>query len=878
MSIIKFVALMAAFMPCSEVCFVSAMADTADSTSAPKFTSSEDGNIFAANVGVIKLDLPSAQAARGGQISITDELGNTIETRQIAPGAKSAIVTLPAKGFYRIKAHVVAADSSDADVETTAAVVGPLIPREVRLKSSFGFMGGPKELVVKSGAGWTRGFEPTNGIGREPDGTMHLWSGQSLVPQTDLNTVNAIMQPPRFTIDNPKRTADNNWTTVYAPTDWVAYRKAVRLFGSSSPWIKCFEECNEPDAGNWKGTDEELVEYHRVIRDELHGLGLGQKLLGPCFWGLGDANLAHIKKLVELGLLNDIDGLSVHEYVSGDGQGPPEGHWIGNIQRIRKYLASIGKPDLPIYLTEYGWTTGNNDAPTQAQELLQAQYSSRAIALVAKEHLAASIYFIVRYESSDPATMAWSTIRHDHTPRPVYAAIATAYHWLTGCEGGQLLHPTPTSYLILFRKESCDIAVAWDTAGSSRIRLPGKIVRMEGLTGHPVESPRDGLVTLSESPIYAEISAVDASELPTRQPVKFLKGSFVVFPPSTEEVRMPAPLQSGAGRLCASLSAVSGEYVGFIRKGNRWVAQPVTLLPQWEISSSALVWPPGAATPAFQVTAREFGSRATLTPILRLSHAADVFGTPISIVKYQSKRVDLPVNDVASGEVLEGTVVLEGRNNGKAETAQRSFSVIPLSCPRLTSNGEAAWVQVPAGTSASWKAFGNGGKPLPTKDCSLTYQTAHDDVGVHVRVNVQDDVLCTAETAQTLWQRDSVQFVFLNPQASTNGAVKTEYGVALIGKSPEAWRFGSTAPGLPSDVAEKRILAVIRRNGLTTSYDIVFPWVTLGVPSGAPPNVFGFDIAVNDSDGKAGDRHGLELTPGIVDCKSGDELAILCLH
>jgi len=846
--------------------------------SAPlEFASGHPGNVFATDGGTVTLTIEPGTVVASGRVVLEDEDSRVLGQIPVPAGVSQVDIPLRGQGFYRLEAQITPASGQPLTLDTTAAVLGPSPESSLRQNSPFGLMavGGNRTLVTAAGANFDRGFTPQLGISQGADGQFHWYKGYSAkVPDgSDADWVSALMSPPSFAL-GPDAKGQNLYDKVFPPQDTDAYRKAVRFFADSSPWVRFYEGINEPDAGHWQGTDAELVAYHRLLRDEIHAAGHGQKLLGPCFWHV---DLVHLDKLVKLGLLDAVDGISIHSYADG----PPEGSWIDDIHRLKQYLAAAGHPGFPIYLTEYGWPTGNGDTPSPDQELVQAQYCARGVTLLAAEHLDGAIYFCLYYNGE---TGKWSIVHKDSTPRPAYAAIGTAYRWLTGCTGGEMLHPTPTSDWLFFGFGKNTRAVAWDTGHGSRIRLPGKLLRLESMAGVPLTTNSEGTVELSGSPVYMEFagSALAQPEVATSEAIRVIRGNQLAIA-TGETWILPAPLTSSAGMLKVPATTPPGEYEAIVQQAGHWRIVPVHVAPPWDVSRVQVIWPKGSSTPAVHFAVRAEAGTALLRPSLQLDNLPDEFGSPVLAKAGQETVASILLPDYVPGTPLDGAVVLEGRATSGTESVTHDLHVLPVPCASM-SGAQPNWHEVISVGSSFWKSFGlPAGASLRPEDCSAQLQTAYSPAALWLRVDVTDDELVTAKPGAPLWNADSIQVAICPDSAGTNpsgtmGQRVVEYAIGLVEGQAVVQRSNSTIPDLPAGVPEGRVTATVSRTGTVTSYEVSMPWAALGLPQGPPKTgELGLDVAVNDVD-NSGPRHGLEITQGIVNTKSPKDFAVLLLQ
>ena len=190
-----------------------------------------------------------------------------------------------------------------------------------------------------------------------------------------------------------------------------------------------------------------------------------------------------LERLVDLGLLGSLDGLSIHAYVYGT---KPEAEFFDRVKELKTYLSSIGKAEFPVYITEFGWTTAKGTWQEPIDELTQAKYLSRAFLLLATEDIKAAVYFCQLYRNApNPGEEAFSILHQDHTPKPAFAAFANASRWLAGISQERRLVQNGDLNLALFLKGQTAAVAAWDTGGGSFLSFESEPLAAEDMTGRP---------------------------------------------------------------------------------------------------------------------------------------------------------------------------------------------------------------------------------------------------------------------------------------------------------------------------------------------------------------------------------------------------------
>jgi len=883
---------------CASATFASAAAGP---TTAPAmtFSSTAFGNNFPADEGEVTLQLPEGTHATGGSIRITDELGRSIGNVPVAAGSASTVVPLKGKGFYALSANVTIDGGAALTANTTASVVGPLLPNDVRLNAPFGFFSvrGTTPLPAISGGTWERLFVPIHSIKRGPDGELKWASDQPPGPKnpqtvdgqpTPLKWVGVCMYPPPWTVAEDRRSKVSVFA-VFPPSDWEGFAKVVTFAAKHyAQWVTYFEPINEPDA-NWRGTDEELVKYHAAVADAVHAAGVPSKVVGPC---LSSIDMPRLRKLAKLGLFDHLDGVSIHAY-SNDA--PPEGKWLDNLLELKAFMRSLGREKMPLVISEYGWQTAAGDWARPVDQLTQARYAARSLTLLAAEQVDAINYFCLRYEDPRiPHVQGWSVVEHDNTPRPSYAAIANVSHWLAGVQwAGTVLHPVPDSFLVLFKKGNGSVAVVWTTRGESTFQIPGKWRRVNDMTGRTVTPNEKGVVPVSESPTFIELEDAELPAVQQQSPTSVIRGGEVQLNGDWNGAAVPAALSLEGNQLKATDAAAAGEYLILARNSDgSWKSAPITVLPRFSVESASPAWPTGAAQPVVRMTVQAHGDPVNVLPSLKLNGAAPRFGERVEIPANGSATVEVPLDDLPLDRRWMGKACVEARVNGQVEVSDAPLDLAIVPGGHFESGDEPLdWSNIPKITSAGWSTFGLGTdvKPITPEDCSATLQLAYSPKGLHLRIDVRDDTHLQTRDPQQMWQQDSLQIGLdvdadkpwranlNNDLVGLNGHRVFEYGVALRDDKPMTARWREDIVKLAPDAPP--VSAKVTRQEDHTIYDVLFPWSSLGLTEApASGSSIGFDLVVNDTDAPPSKRHGLEMFGGINASKDPEKFGRLLLR
>ena len=133
---------------------------------------------------------------------------------------------------------------------------------------------------------------------------------------------------------------------------WPAY---VKKQVQATPAVPAWEIANEPEMTWWGGPISSTA-YMSMLR-EAHGIikaaNRDARLVGPAV-GATSEGVAYLKSLVDMGLLDLVDAISVHYYVF---------HKSTLLDDVKRLIA--GRK--PIWITETGWTTADQEGGEDAQ-------------------------------------------------------------------------------------------------------------------------------------------------------------------------------------------------------------------------------------------------------------------------------------------------------------------------------------------------------------------------------------------------------------------------------------------------------------------------------------------------------------------------------
>ena len=240
-------------------------------------------------------------------------------------------------------------------------------------------------------------------------------------------------------------------------TDLNLWRQALTNYGRR---IKHWSFLNEPNAPTNNDHSKplfmpeqyvELLTQVRKIRDEV---APQCKLWGPetaMLQLMEDWPFPWLKRCLQAGLLDQVDGITVHPYRQGyspknvpENPSTFEGRPGEGYKTYEEQIAVLRQKvvNKPVAVTEVGWSTtpeGSICEHTQAKFALRQQIQDFALGLDC------AVYFLLRERRVDCPCPLWNIENHfgivhvDNTPKPAYIALQTLYSQLdSGCVRSKL--------------------------------------------------------------------------------------------------------------------------------------------------------------------------------------------------------------------------------------------------------------------------------------------------------------------------------------------------------------------------------------------------------------------------------------------------------
>ena len=187
------------------------------------------------------------------------------------------------------------------------------------------------------------------------------------------------------------------------------------------------------------------------------------------------------RRLVEGGVMNSVDGLSLHPYVHcrDRARNTPEA-WIEWLAEVDLELTRVAGKPVPLYLTEMAWPAHKGSCGVD--EVTQAAYLARSFFLARTlPNIRGMWWYNFRNDGTDPKEREhnFGLVRHDLTKKPAYEVLAAISPVVGGYEFlGRVETNAAELVLLRFAGVNDEVLVGWSLGNprSLRVRSSGPLV------------------------------------------------------------------------------------------------------------------------------------------------------------------------------------------------------------------------------------------------------------------------------------------------------------------------------------------------------------------------------------------------------------------
>ena len=416
------------------------------------------------------------------------------------------LLQLPERGWYDVE--IAGGGLPQGSLRVTAAVVGAPIPEAWRTNSVFGIWNvhGDTALIRLAGARWNRRMTAFHSVTEEEaakfGGAVSPTNAAPYIERDGLRQVGVFsFGLPPWTMDIPEGVKKPSFGSLFYPArDWDDVARAVAAYARTHALPRDFSIYNEPLA-HFKGKPIEIADYARAVRKGLKAADPSFRIGGP---GLYSIRIRDLNAIEAGGLLESLDFLDLHAYVGGT---PPEDEFIRKIEMLNDWLAAHGRPEMPVYLTEFGWTAAAGTWQPPVNRATQARYVARSLALAWSQGVDALVYFALEFRTKKEGEAAFSLIGPGGRPEAGYCAFASVSRHFAASEPLGRFSLAPGVHMVAGRRDGRLQLMLWceDEMPSREVVLPFAAYACD-LFGSPI--PATAPLSISPSPVFLEIDDV----------------------------------------------------------------------------------------------------------------------------------------------------------------------------------------------------------------------------------------------------------------------------------------------------------------------------------------------------------------------------------
>ena len=209
-----------------------------------------------------------------------------------------------------------------------------------------------------------------------------------------------------------------------------------------------------------------------------------------------ETDLNWMRDIARNGGLPYMDAVSIHPYTMADG--PEQMDLPRQLEDVHTLLESLGRPDLPIWITEMGWTSSITDAAANARN---SAYLTQSYVIAAAARVPHLFWFREQDWNEGGKLQGWGLISPDFQAKPTLAT----YRRLADTLGQSVFEgylPLQSGIGYVFRHRGAREATvfAWAHRGQT-VTLPvGARAHVQTADGKPVPI-QGGQITLTEMPV-----------------------------------------------------------------------------------------------------------------------------------------------------------------------------------------------------------------------------------------------------------------------------------------------------------------------------------------------------------------------------------------
>ena len=242
-----------------------------------------------------------------------------------------------------------------------------------------------------------------------------------------------------------------------------------------APYVHYWEAWNEPNITGFSATDY-TNKILKPVSLAVHAADPEGKVIGGSVVGLGD--YPYWQSMVDAGALSYMDIAAIHPYTGHNRSFEEEG-FSDKLQQIKAILAKGGKPDMPVWMTEFAfWSNGPSNWFSQADKSVRAKIVAQSLGV---DHWD---YFLSQGTWGNDG-VTFSLIEGNHVVKPAAVAMMQSRSEMSGRHfSGWVATGVPHAYVARFGpreggtdevlamwSDDAEVPVAVTSAGASNVEV-----------------------------------------------------------------------------------------------------------------------------------------------------------------------------------------------------------------------------------------------------------------------------------------------------------------------------------------------------------------------------------------------------------------------
>lgn len=274
-----------------------------------------------------------------------------------------------------------------------------------------------------------------------------------------------------------------------------------------------WEIWNEPNGPFWLPKPN-YSDYSTLVKEAskmIRNNDPSGTVVAPALAGLSDDALVWLEEILKTGVLDYIDGVSVHPYRT---QTPET--VIGDYAKLRTLLSKYSNKDITIISGEWGYSTAQGAGTTNFNEYTQANYLVRMFLINLLSNVPISIWYGWKNDGTDLSNrdQNYGLVQNDvKVSKKAYLAANALNYNLNGYELKERINVVdPNDYVLHFTNEKNNsVLVLWTTKDAHQITIPfnsigGRVLSTFGEKIGDVSEGSQMFLEVINSPKYVVIT------------------------------------------------------------------------------------------------------------------------------------------------------------------------------------------------------------------------------------------------------------------------------------------------------------------------------------------------------------------------------------